>query len=94
MPANDLGREKTPQWPDLGFPTDVRNLVDRFYELVDTESEEAFLEGIDQFTADGFTEINENIVRGHSSKLVQTLQHYVGYSRWDMGLRTEAIPAN
>jgi hypothetical protein len=65
MPANDLGREKTPQWPEFGVPSEVRNLIDRFYKLVDTESEEAFLEGIDQFTTDGFTEINEKIVRGH-----------------------------
>ena len=73
MPANDLGRENTPQWPDFDVPSEVRSLVERFYDLVDTESNEAFLEGINQFTADGLTEINETIVRGHQGEQIVAL---------------------
>ncbi|KAK5704720.1 hypothetical protein LTR17_021634 [Elasticomyces elasticus] len=71
MPATDLGRDKTPQWPEFGVPSDVKNLIDRFYNLVDIESEDSFLEGIDQFTTEGFTEINEKIVRGHADLLLE-----------------------
>lgn len=73
MPANDLGRENTPLWPEFDVPPEVRSLVNRFYELVDTESNEAFLEGINQFTADGFTEINGKVVEGHQSEQILIL---------------------
>ena len=93
MPANDLGRDKTPQWPEFGVPSDVRSLIDRFYNLVDTESEDAFLEGINQFTTDGFTEINEKIVRGHAGE--HSLEPSFQQTAWGDELQVErALPSD
>ena len=53
MPANDLGREKIPQWPEIPIPPGTKNIVEKFYQLVDVESEEAFRQWTELFIPDG-----------------------------------------
>ena len=62
MPANDLGREKIPQWPDI--PDEIREVVERFYVLVDTHSEEAYRQWSDLFFEDGMMEIGSKVRKG------------------------------
>lgn len=68
MPANDLGREKTPQWPDIMVPAESRRLIEKFYDLVDTQSEQAFQDWVALFTTDGLVEINLKRVQGHDGE--------------------------
>ena len=74
MPANDLGRESIPQWPDI--PQGVRKVVERFYELVDIHSEDAYREWSQMFTIDGVMEIGSKIRRGREgqSSLIAALE--------------------
>jgi hypothetical protein len=65
MPANDLGREETPQWPDFELPLGSRETVIQFYELVDTESEKAFQQWTDLFVPEGGIEVGRKVVQGH-----------------------------
>ena len=62
MPANDLGRERIPQWPTV--PAEIRKVVEQFYGLVDTHSEDAFLKWSQLFTTDGVVEIGPKVRTG------------------------------
>lgn len=68
MPATDFGREAVPQWPEIDIPQGVKDTVQTFYRLVDTESEQAFEDWTALFVEDGLVEIGSKRVQGHAGQ--------------------------
>ena len=68
MPANDLGREQTPQWPGIPIPPKVKQLVESFYSFLDTETEEAWKAWTELFVLEGVIEIGSKMVQGHAGE--------------------------
>lgn len=68
MPATDFGRDGIPQWPDVMIPSSLKETVESFYRLVDTESEQAFQGWTELFIPDGLIEIGKKRVQGHTSE--------------------------
>ena len=68
MPANDFGREDVPQWPEISILPEAKHIVESFYRLVDTETEQSFQQWTELFVPDGLVEINLKKVQGHDGK--------------------------
>ena len=79
MPATDFGRDNIPQWPDndIAIPQGARDVLEFFYRLVDTESEEALKQWTLLFTEDGLVEIGSKRVQGHVALLGERKSSWV-----------------
>jgi hypothetical protein len=64
MPPNNLAGGEKPQWPEIAIPAGVKSALETVYRLIDTESEEAYLQCVDMFVPDGLIEIGAKRIEG------------------------------